>query len=125
MNKVILTGRLTADPELRQTQSGISSCRFTVAIDRRFADKNTGVEYFNVGTGVGYSVLDIVKAYEAATGIKINYKIGPRRPGDIDECYANPEKAYKILGWKAENTIEDMCKDAFNWQTKNPNGYEE
>ncbi len=93
------------------------------AIER--ANKQTGVEYFNIGTGVGYSVLDIVKAYEEATGAKVNYKIGPRRPGDIDECYANPEKAYKILGWKAENGIEDMCKDAFNWQKKNPNGYEE
>ncbi len=90
-----------------------------------YADKNTGVEYFNVGTGVGYSVLDIVNAYEKATGIKINYKIAPRRPGDIDECYANPEKAYKVLGWKAEYDIEDMCRDANNWQTLNPNGYDD
>ena len=88
------------------------------------AEQVTGVEYYNVGTGVGYSVLDIVKAYEAATGMKINYKIVDRRPGDIDECYANPEKAYNVLGWKAENNIEDMCRDSFNWQMKNPNGYD-
>ncbi len=88
-----------------------------------YADKNTGIEYFNVGTGVGYSVLDIVKAYEKATGLKVNYKIAPRRPGDIDECYANPEKAYKVLGWRAENDIEDMCRDAARWQQQNPNGY--
>lgn len=89
------------------------------------ANSVTGVEYFNIGTGVGYSVLDIVKAYEAATGIKINYKFAPRRPGDIDECYANPKKAYELLGWKAEYNIEDMCKDSYNWQCKNPNGYGE
>ena len=88
-----------------------------------YADKNTGIEYFNVGTGVGYSVLDIIKAYEKATGLKVNYKIAPRRPGDIDECYANPEKAYKVLGWRAENDIEDMCRDAARWQQQNPDGY--
>ncbi len=92
------------------------------AIER--AETVTGVEHFNVGTGVGYSVLDIVKAYESATGIKINYKIAPRRPGDIDECYANPTKAYTVLGWRAENNIEDMCRDSYNWQLKNPNGYD-
>jgi len=89
------------------------------------AEQVTGVEYYNVGTGVGYSVLDIVKAYEKATGIKIKYEIAPRRPGDIDECYADPQKAYELLGWKAEYNIEDMCRDANNWQQKNPNGYGE
>ena len=93
------------------------------AIER--AETMTGIEYFNVGTGVGYSVLDIVHAYEKATGIKINYKITARRPGDIDECYANPKKAYEILGWKAEYNIEDMCRDSYNWQLKNPKGYDE
>ena len=91
------------------------------ALDR--ANKVTGVEYFNIGTGVGYSVLDIVKAYEAATGIKIKYEIVDRRPGDIDECYADPTRAYEVLGWKAEYNIEDMCRDSNNWQQKNPNGY--
>lgn len=91
------------------------------ALDR--ANKVTGVEHFNIGTGVGYSVLDIVKAYEAATGIKIKYEIVDRRPGDIDECYADPTRAYEVLGWKAEYNIEDMCRDSNNWQQKNPNGY--
>ncbi len=89
------------------------------------AEKITGIEHFNIGTGVGYSVLDIIKAYEKATGIKINYKITDRRPGDIDECYANPTKASEILGWKAEYNIEDMCRDSYNWQLKNPKGYDE
>lgn len=87
------------------------------------AEKVSGIEYFNIGTGVGYSVLDIVNAYEKATGIKINYIIAPRRPGDIDECYADPTKAYEVLGWKAEYNIEDMCRDSNNWQQLNPNGY--
>ena len=85
----------------------------------------TGVEQFNIGTGVGYSVLDIVHAYEKATGIKINYQIVDRRPGDIDECYANPKKAAELLGWSAEYNIEDMCRDSYNWQLKNPRGYDE
>lgn len=93
------------------------------AIER--AEKVTGIEYYNIGTGKGYSVLDIVKAYEKATGAKVNYKIAPRRPGDIDECYADPEKAYKMLGWKAQYNIEDMCRDSYNWQVHNPNGYDE
>ncbi len=93
------------------------------AIER--AEKVTGVEKFNVGTGEGYSVLDIVKAYEKTTGAKINYKIVDRRPGDIDECYADPKKAYEVLGWKAENTIEDMCRDSYRWQSNNPDGYGE
>ncbi len=93
------------------------------ALDR--AEKVTGVEYYNIGTGVGYSVLDIVKAYEKATGVKIPYVIAPRRPGDIDECYADPTKAYELLGWKAQYGIEDMCRDSHNWQTKNPDGYGE
>lgn len=87
------------------------------------AETVTGVDYFNIGTGVGYSVLDIVKAYEKATGKKIPYKITARRPGDIDMCYADPAKAYEKLGWKAEFGIEEMCRDSNNWQMKNPNGY--
>ena len=93
------------------------------ALDRASTVK--GIEYFNIGTGNGYSVLQIVKSYEKATGLTINYKIAPRRPGDIDECYADPTKAYNILGWKAEYGIEKMCADAANWQKKNPNGYED
>ena len=87
--------------------------------------ENPGLVIVNLGTGKGYSVLDIVKAFEKAIGREIPYKIMPRRPGDIDECYADPTKAKEILGFKAEKTLEDMCRDSMNWQTKNPNGYEE
>lgn len=83
-----------------------------------------GIDYFNIGTGTGYSVLDVVKAYEEATGIKIKYEIKDRRPGDIDACFADPTKAREKLGWVAENGILEMCRDANNWQTKNPNGYD-
>ena len=89
------------------------------------AETVTGVDYFNIGTGTGYSVLEIVKAYEKATGLTVNYKIVDRRPGDIATCYANPTKAYTELGWRAENGIEEMCEDLANWMKKNPNGYEE
>ncbi|MBQ9132115.1 MAG: GDP-mannose 4,6-dehydratase, partial [Clostridia bacterium] len=88
------------------------------------ANQVSGVEYFNIGTGTGYSVLEIVAAYEKATGLKVNYKIVDRRPGDIDTCYADPAKAYTVLGWQAENGIDEMCADLANWMKKNPNGYE-
>lgn len=93
-----------------------------VAAIRGF-EKLKGVQIFNLGTGVGYSVLDIIHAFEKACGKKLPYVIDPRRPGDIATCYSDPSKAEKILGWKAEKNIEDMCRDAWNWQTKNPNGY--
>ena len=79
----------------------------------------------NLGTGHGYSVLDIVKAFEKVNDIKIPYSIKPRRAGDIATCYCSPEKAEKELGWKAELDIEDMCRDAWNFQKNNPNGYED
>ena len=84
-----------------------------------------GIDYFNIGTGTGYSVLDIVKAYEEATGLTIKYEIVDRRPGDIAECFADPTKAYEKLGWKAEYGIKTMCEDLARWQSMNPNGYEE
>lgn len=83
-----------------------------------------GVEYYNIGTGHGYSVLDIVKSFEAATGKAVPYKIVDRRPGDIATCYADAAKAKEILGWEAKYDMVDMCRDADNWQTKNPNGYD-
>ena len=83
------------------------------------AEKVTGVETYNLGTGKGYSVLDIVKNFEKATGQKIKYEITPRRPGDIAECCADPSKAEKYLGWKAEKDLEQMCKDAWNFTLKN------
>lgn len=86
-------------------------------------EKNCGVEVYNLGTGKGYSVLEIVKAFEAVNGVKIPYVIDPRRPGDIATCYSNPSKAFKDLGWKAEYGIEEMCHDSWNWQKNNPEGY--
>lgn len=86
-------------------------------------DKLKDVNIINLGTGVGYSVLDIIHAFEKACGKKIPYVIDPRRPGDIATCYSDPSKAAKVLGWKAEKNLDDMCRDAWNWQTKNPNGY--
>ena len=83
------------------------------AIER--TEKMSGVESFNLGTGIGYSVLDIVKNFEKSTGIKIKYQITDRRPGDIAQCYADPSKAEEILHWKAEKNLEDMCKDSWNF----------
>ena len=87
------------------------------ALDR-LAKDDTGVFIYNLGSGRGYSVLDIVKAFEKANGIKINYKIVERRPGDIAKCYADATKAWKELGWKAEKTLEDMVRDAWNFEQK-------
>ena len=84
-----------------------------------------GRDYFNIGTGNGYSVLDVVRAYEKASGVKIEYKISPRRAGDIATLCADPSKAKEILGWSAEFGIEEMCADSHHWQSKNPNGYGE
>ncbi len=88
-----------------------------------FTASVVGIDYFNIGTGNGYSVLDMVKAFEKASGLPVAYKIAPRRPGDIDACYANPEKAARMLGWRAEYGVERMCEDAARWQKQNPDGY--
>lgn len=82
----------------------------------------TGVDAYNLGTGTGYSVLDVVNAYQEASGVKINYKIAPRRPGDIAECYADPTKSKNELGWSAKLDIKKMCIDSWNFTKKNPNG---
>ena len=88
-------------------------------------EENPGLLTYNLGTGEGYSVLDLVKAFEKVNNIKIPYKIIDRRPGDIDMCYADTTKAFDELGWKAEFGIERMCEDSWTWQSNNPNGYEE
>ena len=88
-----------------------------------FALKNKGAEVFNLGTGTPYSVLDIVNTFEKVNGVKVRYEIGPRREGDLPEFYANADKALKVLGWKTTYTLEDMCRDTWNWQSKNPQGY--
>ena len=86
-------------------------------------ESSTGVLTYNLGTGSGSSVLDMVKAFENATGKKVPYTIAPRRPGDVAACYADPTKAESELGWKAERGIEEMCEDTWRWQSNNPNGY--
>ncbi len=88
-------------------------------------EENAGLKLYNLGTGNGYSVLDIVKNFEAATGVKIPYVITERRPGDIATCYSNADLALKELGWKAENGIKEMCEDSWRWQKMNPNGFED
>jgi UDP-glucose 4-epimerase len=88
-------------------------------------EPGTGLSLYNLGTGVGYSVLDIVKNFEEANGVKIPYVIAPRRAGDIATCYSDASKAEKELGWKAENGIREMCEDSWRWQKNNPNGYED
>ncbi|MBQ2875872.1 MAG: UDP-glucose 4-epimerase GalE [Clostridia bacterium] len=88
-----------------------------------FTSGKQGIEYFNVGTGNGYSVLEMVKAFGDVWGSPVKYKIAPRRPGDIAECYADPAKAFEELGWKAERDLVKMCEDAARWQKMNPDGY--
>ncbi len=85
--------------------------------------KHDGCEVFNLGTGSGYSVLEMVHTFMETNGVKVPYKIVDRRPGDIATCYADPAKSREILGWTAEKTLKDMCRDSWNWQSKNPNGF--
>jgi UDP-glucose 4-epimerase len=99
-----------------------------VAALRRLESRKAGVNesclVYNLGTGVGYSVLEVVEAFKNASGVDIPYKITGRRQGDVPRCYADPTKASEELGWKAERGIGEMCADAWNWQKNNPNGYE-
>lgn len=88
-----------------------------------YLEKHEGVETFNLGTGTGYSVLEIVNSFNDVTGKQIPYQITDRRPGDIGVCYANPEKAKKLLGWQAEKSLKEMCRDSWNWQVQNPDGF--
>lgn len=96
---------------------------YLAALD--FLVRNRGVNFWNLGTGVGYSVLDVIRAFEHVSGIKAPYRIGPRRPGDIAECWSCPEKAEMELGWKAERGLKEMMADAWRWQQRNPEGYSE
>ena len=89
-----------------------------------YVNQNTGCEVFNLGTGTGYSVLDMVNTFSSVNGVAVPYEITARRPGDLATCYADPAKSEKVLGWKAEKTLADMCRDSWNWQKNNPNGYE-
>ena len=89
----------------------------------QYLEENEGIETFNLGTGIGYSVLDLVSNFKEVTQKDIPYKVIERRPGDIGVCYANPEKARNLLGWKAEKDLLDMCKDSWKWQSENPEGF--
>ena len=88
-----------------------------------YAVAHKGIEIFNLGTGTPYSVLELVNAFEKANNIKVKYEFGPRRAGDIKDCWANADKALKVLSWKTTRSLLDMCRDTWNWQSKNPNGY--
>lgn len=90
----------------------------------RKLQQKPGVVTYNLGTGRGYSVLEMIEAFEKGSGRKVPYKFTARRPGDIAACYADPSKAYEELGWKATRGIDEMCSDTWRWQSKNPNGYE-
>ena len=85
--------------------------------------QQAGLLTVNLGTGQGYSVLDMVKAFEQASGRPVPYNVTPRRPGDVAACYADPAQAEQLLGWRAEKTLADMCADSWRWQSQNPNGY--
>ena len=91
----------------------------------KFVAEHNGCEVFNLGTGTGYSVLDMVHTFRDINNVAVPYVITDRRPGDIGTCYADPAKSEKLLGWKAEKTLADMCRDSWNWQSKNPMGYSE
>ncbi len=88
-----------------------------------YMDEHKGESVFNLGTGTGYSVLDMVHAFENANKLTVPYKIVGRRAGDLPICYCSPDKSARVLGWKAELDLEDMCRDSWHWQTQNPNGY--
>jgi UDP-glucose 4-epimerase len=91
----------------------------------KYVLEHSGCEVFNLGTGSGVSVLDMVKAFNEANGLNLPYKIVDRRPGDIATCYADPARSEQLLGWKAEKNLQDMVRDSWNWQSKNPMGYGE
>ncbi|QNK48139.1 UDP-glucose 4-epimerase GalE [Brevibacterium sp. PAMC23299] len=89
-----------------------------------YLEENNGIETFNLGTGTGYSVMDLINTFSSINKKEIPYQFVDRRPGDIDICYANPTKAEKALGWRAKKDLKEMCRDSWKWQTDNPNGYE-
>ncbi len=91
----------------------------------KYNETHTGCEVFNLGTGTGYSVLDMVHSFVEANGVDVPYQIVDRRPGDLATCYADPAKSAELLGWKAERNLRDMVRDSWNWQSKNPQGYGE
>ena len=88
-----------------------------------YLNREQGIDIINLGTGTPYSVLELVNAFQKVNDMKVNYVIGTRRAGDLPVCYADASKAARVLGWKAKRGLEDMCRDSWNWQRKNPQGY--
>ena len=88
-----------------------------------YAAQHKGTEVFNLGTGTPYSVLEIVEAFERSNGVPVKYEFGPRRDGDLPEFWANADKAREVLNWRASRSLDEMCRDTWNWQKSNPNGY--
>ena len=91
----------------------------------KYVAAHRGCEVFNLGTGTGYSVLDMVNTFREVNGVAVPYEIAPRRPGDLPTCYADPAKSREVLGWEAQYDQKDMCRDTWNWQSKNPNGFDD
>ncbi|KXB38291.1 UDP-glucose 4-epimerase GalE [Aerococcus christensenii] len=91
----------------------------------RYAEEHEGLETINLGTGQGYSVLDLVQTFEKVNHLSLPYVIDPRRPGDVASCYADPSYAKELLGWQTEKTLDDMCRDSWHWQESSPHGYDE
>lgn len=89
----------------------------------KYNETHTGVEAVNLGTGQGFSVLEVIQTFERVNQVPVPYQISSRRPGDIASCYADVEKAKRLFGWQTQKTLEDMCRDSWNWQNKNPEGY--
>ena len=89
----------------------------------QYADTHKGVEAINLGSGKGHSVLEVVNTFTRVNGVPVPYEIKPRRAGDLPEFYANAQKAKELLNWEVEYTLEDMCRDLWNWQSNNPDGY--
>lgn len=91
----------------------------------QYAEDHEGLETINLGTGQGYSVLDLVQTFEKVNHLSLPYVIDPRRPGDVASCYADPSYAKELLGWQTEKTLDDMCRDSWHWQESSPHGYDE
>ena len=119
---------ITGDEKMLMQAPGIGkkiAQRIVLELRDKMSKEQGGVWIYNLGTGVGYSVLDVIHAFEEANNLKVNYVFKDRRAGDVPACYCDPSKAERELGWKAKNGIKEMCEDSWRWQKNNPNGYEE
>ena len=125
LKQLVVFGQDYATPDgtcVRDYIHVVDLARGHLAAINKFAE-NPGLVTYNLGSGVGHSVLDVIHAFETANHLTLPYAVGPRREGDIAEYYADPTKALNELGWRAEKSLEDICRDAWRWQQKNPDGY--